>query len=376
STAALGAQNRAACDFNTDGSATINTASTAIGKFNSTSDRAEQMTHVRAAMKALTDPSARSDTTLRQYMLGQALVAYAMVEDAPLITTRGDIGYATEPDQEINVILAADSAFDAVVAAKPCAEQQARQMRQIALARVMNVAVEEFNAGNQEQASALAESALTIDEELAPAYHLIGNAAVTARDFDKAFENFEKAAEYAQKDSAYAEIRSSVLLNLAVLAQNRAEVLEGAEQTAMAEKAAGYFREHLEKEPNDATAKTGLARSLQLAGDTAAVAGIYAEMRSDPDQYNVAQLLDAGVSAINDSRFEDAAALLEAAYRKNPYSRDAAFALSIAYSRTGQFVEMLPVAPRPVALDPRNPDNHMLLSQAFHGLVSTDDSRH
>src|SRR5690606_39918147 len=115
----------------------------------------------------------------------------------------------------------------------------------------------------------LAEGALSIDTELAPAYHLIGNAAIAERDYDKAFENFEKAAEYAAKHEEYAEIRAAVLMNLAVLAQNRAEAMQpGPEQTAMAQKAAGYFREHLESSPDDATAKTGLARSLQLAGDT------------------------------------------------------------------------------------------------------------
>ncbi len=372
--ATLGAQNRAACDFNTDGSATINTASSAIGQFNSTTDRAEQIKHVQAALKALTDPNARADSTLRNYMLGQALIAYAMIEDAPLITTQGELGYATDPDREINVILAADSAFDRVVAAKPCAEDQARQFRQIALARVMNVAVAEFNAGNQAQASALAEGALAIDPELAPAYHLIGNAAVSERDFDKAFENFEKAAEYAAKDEMYADIRASVLLNLAVLAQNRAESMSpGPEQTAMATKAADYFREHLQNSPDDATAKTGLARSLQLAGDTAAVAGIYAEMAANPDRYDVAQLIDAGVSAINDARYEEAVTLLEGAHRKEPFSRDVNFALSIAYSHNGQYQEMLPVVHRLVDLDPSNADNHMLLSQAFQGMVETGD---
>src|SRR5690606_7024038 len=109
-------------------------------------------------------------------------------------------------------------------------------------------------------------------------------------------------------------------LNLGLLAQNRAESLQGEEQKAMAQKAAAYFREHLQNQPDDAQAKTGLARSLQLAGDTAAVAGIYAEMRANPDRYDVAQLVDAGVGAITDGHFEDAAALLEAAYRKSPYN--------------------------------------------------------
>lgn len=368
------AQNRAACDFNSDGSATINTASSAIGQFNATTDRAEQIKHVQTALKALTAPDARSDTTLRQYMLGQALVAYSMIEEAPLITTQGELGYATDPDREINVILAADSALDRVVAAKPCAEEQAAQFRQIGLARVMNVAVNEINAGNMAAAGSLAEAAIAIDPELAPAYQILGNVAVNERDYDKAFVSFEKAAEYAAKDEVYADIRDAVLLNLAVLAQNQAESMPpGAEQTAMANKAAGYFREHLENAPDDATARTGLARSLQLAGDTAAVAGIYAEMAGNPDRYDTSQLIDAGVSAINDSRYEEAVKLLEGAYRKAPYSRDVAFALSIAYSHNSQFQEMLPVTHRLIELDPSNPDNYMILSQGYQGMVEAGD---
>src|SRR5690606_24863091 len=133
---------------------------------------------------ALTSEDAQSDETLRAYMLGQALIAYSMIEEAPLVTTRGEIGYTTNADGQGNVLAAVDSAFDAVVAAKPCAEGQVDQMRNIALVRAMNVAVTQFNEGNLDEARSLAQAALGIDNELAPAYHLVGNIDVTERDFD------------------------------------------------------------------------------------------------------------------------------------------------------------------------------------------------
>ncbi len=375
-TASLSAQaSRAACDFKSDGTPTINIASENIGKFNATTDRADQMTHIRAAVKALSEPGPRTDPILRNWMMGQALIAYSMVEDAPLIVKRGEIGYTTNTDAEINVIAVADSAFDEVSQAKPCAEKQVQQMRQLGVSRVVNAAIASLNGGDAEKAMQLAEAAVAMDSDVAPAHHLIGVVAVQQRDYDKAFDALSKAADLAQADSQYADIRRSSLLNLAVLAQNKAEALTGEEQKAMAMRSAEYFREHLSNSPDDTNAKTGLARALAMSGDSSAVAGIYAEMTSDPSKFDAMQLADAGVGALNEERFADAVTLLEAARVKNPYYRDFLFALSIAYSRTEEYDKMLPVVHALTKVDPNNPDNYNLLGQAYQGMIEKADRK-
>lgn len=373
--ASLSAQAGAACDFKSDGTATIRTASDAIGKFNATTDRSEQMQHIRTAVKSLSAPVANTDPVLRNWLMGQALIAYSMVEDAPLIVARGDLGYTADPQTQVNVIAVADSAFDAVVTARPCAEEQVAQMRQLGVTRVVNAAITSLNGGDTENAIKLAEAAIAMDDDVAPAHHLIGIVAVQQRDYDKAFDALSKAAELAKSNEQYADIRKSTLLNLAVLSQNKAEALTGEEQKAMAARSVEYFREHITNEPGDANAKTGLARALALTGDSTAVAGIYAEMKSDPSKYDAMQLADAGVGALNEERFADAAELLDAARAKNPYYRDFLFALAIAYSRTEQYDKMLPVVHTLTEVDPNNPDNFNLLGQAYQGMVEKGDSK-
>ena len=142
----------------------------------------------------------------------------------------------------------------------------------------------------------------------------------------------------------------------------------------MAAKSAAYFQEHLQNDPNDATARTGLARVLQLSGDTTAVAAIYTDILANAETYEASDLLDAGVGAINDGRDADAVTLLETANRKSPHSRDVLFALSIAYASTESWEKMLPVAKRLVDVDPSNPDNYQLLSQGYQGIVENTES--
>jgi tetratricopeptide (TPR) repeat protein len=244
-------------------------------------------------------------------------------------------------------------------------------MRQLPYNATANRAVERFNAGDMAAAKTLAARAAQIMDKAPHAHHLLGNIAIKEQNYREAITHLEAAIAQSEGDSTLAEVRSNAMDNLAVLVANEAATATGDEQKALAAKAAGYYRDILARKPNDVAAQSGLAQTLQLSGDSTAVAGIYSSMSANPGQYTSNQLMDAGIGAANAGRTDDAITLLTAGLKDNPYYRDGLFALSIMYLNAGKFDSLTATANRLVSVDPSNPDNHALLAQAYEGLVST-----
>ncbi|MHB8838581.1 MAG: FxLYD domain-containing protein, partial [Gemmatimonadaceae bacterium] len=102
--------------------------------------------------------------------------------------------------------------------------------------------------------------------------------------------------------------------------------------------------------------RAAYARSLQDAGDSVAVAGIYADMLATPSKYTALQLFEAGVVLANGKKFTDAAALYEAGLAMNPNYRDALFNVANVYFALHQPDKMAPAVEKLRAIDPMNPD--------------------
>lgn len=369
---AQAAPKAAACDIQSGGSPQIAGAYDALGKFNGTQNAAEQKKHLQSAIKQLSGtPDKASTEVARNWVLGQALVAWTLVEGQESEGARADFGYATDPQGRIDIIAAADSAFDKVEAAMPGCKAQTLSMRTLPYNATANRAVERFNAGDMAGSKTLARRAAQIMEKAPHAHHLLGNIAIKEQNYREAITHLEAAIAQAEGDSTLAEVRSNAMDNLAVLVANEAATATGEEQKALAAKAAGYYKDILARKPNDVAAQNGLAQTLQLSGDSAAVAGIYANMSADPSKFTSNQLMDAGIGAANAGRTQEAIKLLSAALKENPYYRDGLFALSIMYMNAAQYDSLAVTANRLVAVDPSNPDNHSLLAQAYEGIVST-----
>jgi tetratricopeptide (TPR) repeat protein len=360
------------CDIQSQGSTRVSSAYEALQRFNGAQTEAEKPKALSDAVKSLTSPLDKPEAeTARQWVLGQALVAWTLVEGQPTVGKRADFGYASNPEGTVDILYAADSVFDAVIAAVPECADQIDNMRRLPYVQTVNKAVELFNAGNSDSARVLAERAMVIYPDAAPTYHLLGNIAVKQQDYPKAAELLGKAAELAAGDSSLADVRRTALESVAMITQNQAQAAQGEEQKALAAKAAGYYKSLLELQPDNANAQTGLAQALAMSGDTAAVAGIYAKMIAQPDQYSSFELLDTGVGALNNERNAEALQLIEASVKRNPYYRDGLFALSYAYDAAGDYPKMVDAVKRLLAVDPSNPDNYNLLSKAYQGMLSS-----
>src|SRR5699024_9972733 len=124
-------------------------------------------------------------------------------------------------------------------------------------------------------------------------------------------------------------------------------------------------------QPDNAGFKSSLGQARVLAGDTAAIATLNAEMLRNPANFSVAQLIDAGVGALNAEKPADAVSLVEAAVAKNPYYRDGLYVLAAAHLQAEQHAKAVEVTQRLIALDPSNPDNHQMLANAYQGVLAT-----
>lgn len=332
----------------------------------------EKRKQLAKAVGLLTQPAANSNPVGRNWMLGRALVTYAQIEGQPMQTTKASLGYAGNPQDQIDIVLAADSAFDVVEQAMPQCESETEQYRRVPYVPLVNGAVNLYNAKNVDSAVALANRALIIYPKSPVAYNVIGNAMQGKDDIPGAVDAFKKMLVAIGTDTAYADEKKQVMMNIGQLLAAAAENAEGAKKAEFSKQAAEAYQAYLKDYPGDAGAQSGLARVQLMSGDTASANKLYADMLSAPDRYTDMQLLEAGVNAARAERSKEASALFEAGLKKNPYYRDGLFNLAVTYLQSNQLDKMPPVMERLVVVDPNNPENYRVFVNYYQEKVKAE----
>jgi len=319
-------------------------------------DKKKQMAK---AVGLLTTPQANQNQVGRNWLLGRALVTYASLPGQPMVTEKAALGYTgAPPTDRIDIVLAADSAFDVVEQAMPQCESETEQYRRVPYVPLVNEAVNLYNAKQVDSAVVIAQRALIIYPKSPVAYNVIANALQGKEDIPGAVDAFKKMVVAIGTDTAYADEKKQVMLNIAQLLAASAETAEGQKKTDLAKQSAEAYEAYLKEYPGDAGAQSGLARAQLMAGDSASANRIFTEMLAAPEKYTDIQLMEAGVNAARADRGKEAAQLFEAGLKKNPYYRDGLFNLSVTYLQTNQLAKMPPVLERLIQVDPNNPDNY------------------
>jgi tetratricopeptide (TPR) repeat protein len=333
-------------------------------------DHAKQL---KSAVKSLTEKAEKFESQPgRNLVLGKALVAWADQPNATPVMKRGDVGYTTNPDVPVDVLLAADSAFTRVETALPqCAAEISMYRRQKPWVAAVNGAVEALNAGQLDSAEARANRSLVIYRGAPYAYTVLAGIRQQRGDNAGAVEMLKKAVEASKSDTAFADLGRQSLLNVGSITTDLADKAPvGPERTRLAREAEAAFRRYVAENPNDPSlpaAQSGIARALVIAGDTASVTAMYTEMLANPAKYRPMQLFEAGVVAARADKAKDAAALFEAGLKTNPYYRDALFNLAAVYFAQDQYDSMIPVLNKLISVDPNNPENYRMLAGAYQG---------
>ena len=363
----LGAQE---CKINESSPYQINSAKIYLNKARSGKE-VEKPNHLRSAIRVLTEkPESMAKNEIgRQYMLGQALFLWSERPEVGIrVTKRSDLGFATNGDQQVDIVSALDTALTAVETAMPQCAAETTKLRRNVFAKLFNPAVGLAKENQLDSAFALTNRSLLIYRESPSAYTLLADIATKRHDSKGAIAAFTRAAELAAKDTSATaqQIRKQSLFNAAILTLQGAEAMdEGTARNAELGQARSMLEAYLTVVPDDANAKQALARAASLAGDKTAVANIYGDMIANPSKYSDIQLFEAGTGAARANQPAEAAQLLEAGLSQNPYYRDALFNLANVYFSSESADKMLPIARRLVEVDPGNPDNWRLLAGAY-----------
>ncbi|MHB1223702.1 MAG: tetratricopeptide repeat protein [Gemmatimonadaceae bacterium] len=360
------------CSIQSGGSVQVSAAYDALSKFNATSSPEEQPKFLMAAVKELSAKAEKPEVEVaRQWVLGQALVAWTLVDGKPTAGPRSSYGYTTQPDAPIDILLAADSAFKVVSQASPGCATQIEPMHRMSVVAATNAATAQFNAGNVDSAKVLSERLLKLEPESPHAYHLLGNIEVKQQNYQAAVGHFDKVIAATATDSSMKEVHDNAMISAAYLLQNLADADQTEAAKPLAEKAAKYFRDYIAAHPDDASARSALARTLVAAGDTVAASSMYTTLTAAPSKYSAMDLLNAGVGAANAGKPAEALKLLEAGVAGNPFFRDGLFVLGQVALQAGDLPKAADAVNRLIAVDPNNPDNFHLRAAVYQEMLAT-----
>jgi tetratricopeptide (TPR) repeat protein len=338
---------------------------------------ADPKNDLREVVRVLSDPRARDrdrNVVGQQYTLGQAYVLL-LSADVPAVVRRGEIGLQTSPEETIDLVLAADSMFNAVVAAQPeCVDMMAQWRQHKPWLDLVNTAITQLNADQLDSAVFYARRALTLYDRAPYPYTVLAVVAQQRDQADQALGYFRQALQYAGTDTLYADVRTKTLGDIARLLADRTVDAPAAQRTQLAREAIAAYETFLaEQEVEDIARAHGieqLADLYVLVGDSARVRNVYAPVLANPARFGERTLLQAGVVATRAGQMTDAARLFGTVHEANPHQRDALRNLAAAYIGAEEHQRALPLIRALTGMEPNSPDAYMLYAYAYSGMLS------
>lgn len=327
---------------------------------------------LRDAVKLLSEGDMKKNPTGRAFVLGKTLVWWLNQPSmASGTTTRGALGFTTDPNAPYDLIANIDSAFSIVEKANPSCEAQTTAYRQQkAWVDMVNHAIELGNAGKDDSAVVIAKRSIQLSRNAPYGYMVLAQASAKNNKTSEAIAEYKEAIAMA-KDTSQADTKRQLLYTLGSYAAEQAEDASApASKDSLVKEAKAAFDE-LAKDPGTKyadAARTGQARVATLAGDTTAIKASYADQLANPSAFSYNSLMMAAVTAAKAEQTKDAIKLFEAARQVNPYHRDVLYNLSRLYILDSAYAKALPVARELIKVDPSNSDNYQLIAIAYASL--------
>src|SRR3954467_3596956 len=161
----------------------------------------------------------------RAFVLGKIYMTYLSQPDMPVVTTRGALGFKTDPTGVADLAVGIDSAFKVVEEKSPgCASLIGQWRQQAGWVKLVQSAMDLANANKLDSADFIAHKALLISPT-APYSHLVlGNVAAQRQQNLEAIKFYKNALAEAEKDTVFAEVRRTILYTLGNFANDAAGV--------------------------------------------------------------------------------------------------------------------------------------------------------
>src|SRR5919205_2316798 len=138
---------------------------------------------LKDVVSSLTKSDGGKNPTGRNFALGQALVTWSLQPGQPPVAKRGDIGFQSNKDANVDLLAAADSSFTVVETALPDCKEQTAIYRQQAWSKLINQVGPLINDNKLDSADAVLKRAFTIYRDSPYAYYFQGNIAQRKEDF-------------------------------------------------------------------------------------------------------------------------------------------------------------------------------------------------
>ena len=300
------------------------------------------------------------------YMLTQLYTLMAQQPAGVTPTTRGAIGLTTRPGDAFDVVVELDSAYIKMEAAAPsCKADIATSRNNEAWLAVTNKAFSLSQAGQNDSAMFYAKRSLMLSHDNPFPHHILATIAQNKNDTPTAITEWKDVVRLSGTDTAYKDIKNASLFYLGVEGLTSAASKTGEAQKAGAREAAGYLKQFLDANPSGADAPgvmNNLSQAYQLAGDTAAIKTMYADLIANPAKYNESILIMGGVAATQAGDMPSAEKLFGAAVAANPKSRDGLRNLAATQYGLKEYEKMFAPLNELVKVDPNNYDAIMMFA--------------
>jgi tetratricopeptide (TPR) repeat protein len=308
----------------------------------------------------------------RAFVLGKIYMTYLSQPDMPVVTTRGRLGFKTDPTGVADLSVGIDSAFTVVEQKMPqCAALTSQWRQQGGWVKLVQSAMDLANQNKVDSAEIVANQALRISPTAPYSRLVLGNVAAQRMKNMEAIQHYKAALAEAEKDTIFGEVRRTILYTLGTFANDAGQV-----DTIPANKKA-FFTEALEafnalaKDPGKQysdVANQGRTSVLRAMGDTAAIKAACQPALANPAGSKFMELIQCGVTLAEVNDNVGSTKLFEAAAMQNPWHRDALYNLARQQMVTNDFERAIATTDKLVAIDPSNPDNFKLYVYAYGNL--------
>src|SRR4051812_19371654 len=305
----------------------------------------------------------------RAFVLGKIYMTYLSQPDMPVVTTRGRLGFKTDPTGAADLSVGIDSAFKVVEEKMPqCQTLTAQWRQQGGWVKLVQSAMDLANQNKIDSAEIVANQAIRISPTAPYSRLVLGNVAAQRMKNMEAIQHYKAALAEAEKDTVFAEVRRTILYTLGTFANDAGQV-----DTVAANKKA-FFTEALDafnslaKDPGKQYAEVaaqGRTSVLRSMGDTAAIKAACQPTVANPGSARFMDLIQCGVTLAEVNDNVNSMKLFDAAATQNPNHRDALYNLARQQMVTGDYEKAIATTDKLVAIDPSNPDNFKLYVFAY-----------
>jgi tetratricopeptide (TPR) repeat protein len=336
-------------------------------------DRAAKAKSLREAVKsASTGIEKGQNVPGRNYIMAKAYVMMLSDSIVPATATRADLGLVGgTPTERVDLVVAIDSLLDSVEKASPdCASETDMWRQNKPWLELLNSSIAALDRGQIDSAEAFANRTMILHAANPYGYQVLASIAARKADQAKQVEMWQKAIEHAGTDTTHKDVRRQANYYLGNLYAEQAQAASGAEQVRLAREAQKLYRAFMAEAPDSASddltvVRSNLGIAMTMAGDTAEIPKLYADLLANPDKYTAADYMGGGDMAARLNRSADAVRLYENVLKKNPYDRKALFNLAASYYAEKQYAKMVPTVHQLVAIDPSHAENWKLLGYAY-----------